>query len=206
MTNSQSKFRSGTTALLTLVVFAGIIAGVYLELDHAIQQGNQAHLHQRLILWTVLMSLPGVVTAFLLGFSVRLVTNPKTRWLLPSILVGAGVGITFRAVANKIQPAEQPHPHMPPLTAPKQHSPLAPAPSEPRTPLAPPETAELVEDYPPPPGARLVDAGEYRAQLAPAPAPGRKTPWSIREIFGLPMSKRSYKTTSMNSNDNHREL
>jgi hypothetical protein len=167
MTNSQSKFRSGITAFLTLVVFAGIIAGVYLDLDQAIQQRNAAHLHQRLILWTVLMTFPGVITAFLLGFSFRLVTNPKTRWLLPSILVGAGVGIAFRAVANKIQPAEQPQPHTPPLAAPKKH-----------TPLAPPETAELVEDYPPTQGARLVDASAYRAQLAPAP--GKKASWSIR--------------------------
>ena len=166
MTNSQSKFRSGITTFLTLVVFAGIIAGVYLDLDHAIQQRNAAHLRQRLILWTVLMTFPGVITAFLLGFSIRLVTNPKTRWLLPSILVGAGVGIAFRAVANKIQPAEQPQPHTPPLAAPKKH-----------TPLAPPETAELVEDYPPTQGARLVDAA-YRAQLAPPP--GKKTSWSIR--------------------------
>jgi hypothetical protein len=176
MTNSQSKFRSGITAFLTLVVFAGIVAGVYLDLDHAIQQGNAAHLRQRLILWIMLMTFPGVITAFLLGFSVRLVTNPKTRWLLPSILVGAGVGIAFRAVANKIQPAEQPQPHTPPLAAPKKHMPLAP-----------PETAELVENYPPPQGGRLVDASEYRAQLARAP--GRKTPWSIRELFRLPISK-----------------
>ena len=106
MTNVQSKFRSVIAAFLSLIVFAAIIVGVYLDLDHAIKDGNQAQLQHRLILLTVLMSLPGVIIAFLLGLSVRLVTNPKTRWLLPSILVGAGVGITFRAVANKVQ-AEQ---------------------------------------------------------------------------------------------------
>ena len=102
MTNIQSKFRSVIAAFLSLIVFAAIIVGVY----HAIKTGNQAQLQYRLILLTVLMSLPGVIIAFLLGLSVRLVTNPKTRWLLPSILVGAGVGITFRAVANKVH-AEQ---------------------------------------------------------------------------------------------------
>jgi hypothetical protein len=127
MTNSQSKFRSGTTAFLTLVVFAGIIAGVYLDLDHAIQQGDQAHLHERLILWTVLISLPGVITAFLLGFSVRLVTNPKTRWLVPSILAGAGAGIAFRAVANKVEANAA---QKPPI----------------RVPLPPPEGATAVEE------------------------------------------------------------
>ena len=61
MTNSQSKFRSGITAFLTLVVFAGMV-GVYLDLDRAIQQGNVAHLRQRLILWIVLMSFPSMIT------------------------------------------------------------------------------------------------------------------------------------------------
>jgi hypothetical protein len=136
MTNSQSKFRSGTTAFLTLVVFAGIIAGVYLDLDHAIQQGNEAHLHQRLILWTVLMSLPGVITAFLLGFSVRLVTNPKTRWLLPSILAGAGAGIAFRAVANKVEANGA---QKPPIRVP-----LAPASG--KVPLPPPKGAAAVQE------------------------------------------------------------
>src|SRR5262245_37490661 len=106
MTNVQSKFRSVIAALLSLIVFAAIIVGVYLDLDRAIKNGDQAQLEHRLILMTVLISLPAVIIAFLLGLSVRLVTNPKTRWLLPSILVGAGVGITFRAVANKVR-AEQ---------------------------------------------------------------------------------------------------
>jgi small-conductance mechanosensitive channel len=108
MTNVQSKFRSVIAAFLSLIVFAAIVVGVYLDLDHAIKNGNQDQLQHRLILLTVLMSLPGVIIAFLLGLSVRLVTNPKTRWLVPSILVGAGVGITVRAVANKVQ-AEQEH-------------------------------------------------------------------------------------------------
>ena len=106
MTNVQSKFRSMIAAFLSLIVFAAIIVGVYLDLDHAINNGDHAQLQHRLILLTVLMSLPGVIIAFLLGLSVRLVTNPKTRWLLTSILVGAGAGITFRAVANKVR-AEQ---------------------------------------------------------------------------------------------------
>jgi hypothetical protein len=106
MTNAQSKFRSLIAAFLSLIIFAAIIVGVYLDVDHVIKTGNQAQLQYRLILLTVLMSFPGVIIAFLLGLSVRLVTNPKTRWLVPSILVGAGVGITFRAVANKVH-AEQ---------------------------------------------------------------------------------------------------
>jgi hypothetical protein len=127
MTNSQSKFRSVVAAFLSLIVFAAIIAGVYLDLNHTINYGNHAQLQHRLILLTVLMSLPGVITAFLLGFSVRLVTNPKTRWLVPSILVGAGVGITFRAVANKVQLAEKPRIRVPLVAAsPKQAEPLAP--------------------------------------------------------------------------------
>ena len=60
------------------------------------------------------MSLPGVIIAFLLGLSVRLVTNPKTRWLLPSILVGAGVGITFRAVASKVRAEQEQRAALPP--------------------------------------------------------------------------------------------
>ena len=114
MTNVQSKFRSVIAALLSLIVFAAIIVGVYLDVDHAIKNGNQVKLEHRLILLTVLMSLPGVVIAFLLGLSVRLVTNPKTRWLLPSILVGAGVGITVRAVANKVQAEQEQRAALPP--------------------------------------------------------------------------------------------
>jgi hypothetical protein len=114
MTNVQSKFRSVIAAFLSLIVFAAIILGVYLDLDHAIKNGDQAQLQHRLILLTVLMSLPGVIIAFLLGLSVRLVTNPKTRWLLPSILVGAGVGITVRAVANKVQAEQEQRAALPP--------------------------------------------------------------------------------------------
>ena len=114
MTNVQSKFRSVIAAFLSLIVFAAIIAGVYLDLDHAIKDGNQAQLQQRLILMTVLMSLPGLIIAFLLGLSVRLVTNPKTKWLLPSILVGAGAGITFRAVANKVWTEHEQRAALPP--------------------------------------------------------------------------------------------
>ena len=114
MTNVQSKFRSVIAAFLSLIVFAAIIVGVYLDLDHAIKDGDQAQLQHRLILLTVLMSLPGVIIAFLLGLSVRLVTNPKTRWLLPSILVGAGVGITVRAVANKVQAEQEQRAALPP--------------------------------------------------------------------------------------------
>jgi hypothetical protein len=129
MTNFQSKFRSVLAGFLSLIVFAAIIAGVCLDLERAIKHGNQAQLQHRLILLTVLMSLPGVIIAFLLGLSVRLVTNPKTSWLLPSILVGAGVGITFRAVANKVEAnaAEKPRIRVP-LAAgsPKQAELLAP--------------------------------------------------------------------------------
>ena len=114
MTNVQSKFRSVIAAFLSLIVFAAIIVGVYLDIDHAIKDGNQVQLQHRLILLTVLMSLPGVIIAFLLGLSVRLVTNPKTRWLLPSILVGAGVGITVRAVANKVQAEQEQRAALPP--------------------------------------------------------------------------------------------
>jgi uncharacterized membrane protein YidH (DUF202 family) len=114
MTNVQSKFRSVIAAFLSLIVFAAIIVGVYFDLDHAIRNGNQDQLQHRLILLTVLMSLPGVIIAFLLGLSVRLVTNPKTRWLLPSILVGAGVGITVRAVANKVQAEQEQRAALPP--------------------------------------------------------------------------------------------
>jgi hypothetical protein len=103
MTNFQSKFRSVLAGFLSLIVFAAIMVGIYLDADHTIQARDQAGLQQRLIVLTVLMSLPGVIIAFLLGFTVRVATNPKTRWLIPSILVGAGVGITFRAVANKVE-------------------------------------------------------------------------------------------------------
>ena len=101
-------------------------------------KGTKAQLQHLLILLIVLMSLPGVIIAFLLGLSVRLVTNPKTRWLLPSILVGAGVGITFRAVANKVQSSEKPRVRVPLVAAsPKQAEPLPPpkeaiAPDEPK--------------------------------------------------------------------------
>ena len=115
MTNAQSKVRSVIAAFLSLIVFAAIIAGVYLDVDHAIKNGNQAQLQQRLILLTVLMSFPGVITAFLLGLSVRLVTNPKTRWLVPSILVGAGAGITLRAVANKVHSEQERRAALPPF-------------------------------------------------------------------------------------------
>jgi hypothetical protein len=129
-------------AFLSLIVCAAIIAGVYLDLDHAIKDGNQAQLQYRLILLTVLMSFPGVIIAFLLGFSVRLVTNPKTNWLLPSILVGAGVGITFRAVANKIQSAEKPRIRVAlPSASPKQAEPLPP--SKEATALDEPKTAPI---------------------------------------------------------------
>jgi hypothetical protein len=114
MTNAQSKFRSAVAGFLSLIVFAAIIGGVYLDLDHAIKNGNQARLQQRLILMAVLMSLPGLIIAFLLGLSVRLVTNPKTRWLLPSILVGAGAGITFQAVANKVRAEQEQRAALPP--------------------------------------------------------------------------------------------
>ena len=114
MTNVQSKFRSVTAAFLSLIVFAAIIVGVYLDLDHAIKDGNQAQLQHRLILMTVLISLPAVIIAFLLGLSVRLVTNPKTKWLLPSILLGAGAGITFRAVANKVWTEHEQRAALPP--------------------------------------------------------------------------------------------
>jgi hypothetical protein len=114
MTNVQSKFRSVIAVFLSLIIFAAIIVGVYLDLDNAIKNGNQAQLQQRLIILTVLMSLPGVIIAFLLGLSVRLVTSPKTRWLLPSILVGAGAGITFRAVANKVHAEQEQRAALPP--------------------------------------------------------------------------------------------
>jgi hypothetical protein len=128
MTNFQSKLRSVIAGFLSLIVFAGIIAGVYLYLEHAIEQGDQAQLQHLLILLIALMCLPGVIIAFLLGLSVRLVTNPKTRWLVPSIIVGLGVGITFRAVANKVQSAEKPRIRVPLVAAsPKQAEPLPPS-------------------------------------------------------------------------------
>src|SRR5215468_6674648 len=121
MTNVQSKLRSVIAAFLSLIVFAAIIVGVYLDLDHAIKNGNQDQLQHRLILLTVLMSLPGVIIAFLLGLSVRLVTNPKTKWLLPSILVGAGAGVTFRVLANKVRAEQEQRATLPP---PKRAIPL----------------------------------------------------------------------------------
>jgi hypothetical protein len=127
MTNFQSKLRSVIAAFLSLIVFAAITAGVYLDLDHAIKTGSQDQLQHRLILLTVLMSLPGVIIAFLLGFTVRVATNPKTRWLIPSILVGAGVGITFRAVANKVQAeGEKPRIRVPLAAGKAEQGPLPP--------------------------------------------------------------------------------
>ncbi|PWT78347.1 MAG: hypothetical protein C5B58_15405 [Acidobacteria bacterium] len=84
----------------------------------------------------MLISLPGVITAFLLGFSVRLVTNPKTRWLLPSILAGAGAGIAFRAVANKVEAnaAQKPRIRVPLVSA------------SGKAPLPPPKGATAVEE------------------------------------------------------------
>jgi hypothetical protein len=46
MTNAQSKVRSVIAAFLSLIVFAAIIVGVYLDVDHAIKNGNQAQLQQ----------------------------------------------------------------------------------------------------------------------------------------------------------------
>jgi hypothetical protein len=167
MTNSQSVFRSVLAAFLSLIVCAAIIVGVYLDLDHAIKDGNQAQLQYRLILLTVLMSLPGVIIAFLLGFSVRLVTNPKTRWLLPSILVGAGVGITFRAVANKIQSAEKPRSRVPlPSGSPRQAEPLPPS----------SETIALDEPKAAPTGA----VKEFKGSLAEA---GQKPRIRLKQVF-----------------------
>jgi hypothetical protein len=129
MTNFQSKLRSVLAGFLSLIVFAAIVVWIYLDVDHTIQARDQAGLELRLIILTVLISLPGVITAFILGFTVRVATNPKTRWLIPSILVGAGVGITFRAVANKVEAnaAQKPRIRVP-LAAgsPKQAGLLAP--------------------------------------------------------------------------------
>ena len=47
MTNSQSVFRSVVAAFLSLIICAAIIVGVYLDLDHAIKDGNQAQLQYR---------------------------------------------------------------------------------------------------------------------------------------------------------------
>jgi hypothetical protein len=167
MTNSQSVFRSVLAAFLSLIVCAAIIVGVYLDLDHAIKEGNQAQLQYRLILLTVLMSLPGVIIAFLLGFSVRLVTNPKTRWLLPSILVGAGAGITLRAVANKIQSAEKPRIRVPLPSSSKQSEPLPPA----------RETIALDEPKAAPTGGALK---EFKGSLAEA---GQKPRIRLKQVF-----------------------
>jgi hypothetical protein len=164
MTNFQSKLRSVIAAFLSLIVFAAITAGVYLDLDHAIKTGSQDQLQHRLILLTVLMSLPGVIIAFLLGFTVRVATNPKTRWLIPSILVGAGVGITFRAVANKVQTEAQ---------KPRIRVPLAAGKAEPR-PLPPPKGAIPLDEPKAPrlkdfvPAATPNDSGskEFKADLA----------------------------------------
>ena len=41
MTNSQSKFRSVLAGLLSLIVFAAIIVGIYLDLDRTIQAGTK---------------------------------------------------------------------------------------------------------------------------------------------------------------------
>ena len=168
MTNSQSVFRSVLAAFLSLIVCAAIIVGVYLDLDHAIKEGNQAQLQYRLTLLTVLMSLPGVIIAFLLGFSVRLVTNPRTIWILPSILVGAGAGITLRAVANKIQSAEKPRIRVPlPSGSPNQAEPLPPA----------RETIALDGPKAAPTGGALK---EFKGSLAEA---GQKPRIRLKEVF-----------------------
>jgi hypothetical protein len=166
MTNFQSAFRSVLAAFLSLIVCAAIIVGVYLDLDHAIKEGNQDQLQHRLILLTVLMSLPGVIIAFLLGFSVRLVTNPKTRWILPSILVGAGAGITFRAVANKIQSAEKPRIRVPLPSLSKQAEPL------------PPSRNAIALDEP-----KAVPTGAIKEFKDSSPEPGQKPRIRLKEVF-----------------------
>ena len=103
MTSNKSKFSSVIAAVLLLIVYCAIIAWIYSDLSHVIKHGTHAQMQHRLVFLTVLMLLPGLLAAFLLGFSVRLVTNPSTRWILPSVLVGAGAGIALRSVANKIQ-------------------------------------------------------------------------------------------------------
>ena len=181
MTNSQSKFRSVVAGFLSLIIFAAIIAGVYLDLQHVIQHGNPAQLQNRLIVLTVLMSLPGVIIAFLLGFTVRVATNPKTRWLIPSILVGAGVGITFRAVANKVEADAAQKPRI--------RVPLVPASS--KVPLPPPKGATAVEEPVVHPAVRLKDVvverkpdpiGHLLLKERVLPANGQP-PQSRRDLF-----------------------
>ena len=110
----------------------------------------------------------------------RLVTNPKTRWILPSILVGAGAGITLRAVANKIQSAEKPRIRVPLLSSPKQTEPLPPA----------RETIALDEPKAAPTGA----VKEFKGSLA---EPGEKSRIRLKQLVST-LKNSAY-------HDNHRE-
>jgi hypothetical protein len=114
MTSNKSKFSSVIAAVLLLIIYCAIIAWIYSDLSHVIKHGTHAQMQHRLVFLTVLMLLPGLLVAFLLGFPVRLVTNPSTRWILPSVLVGAGAGIALRSVANKIQTEQARRPTLAP--------------------------------------------------------------------------------------------
>ena len=106
-----------------------------------IKHGTHAQMQHRLVFLAALMVLPGLLAAFLLGFSVRLVTNPRTRWILPSVLVGAGAGIALRSVANKIQTEQARRPTL--ASPPKANS------------LEPPARAIPLDDH-----RQLVPAAE----------------------------------------------
>ena len=151
MTSNKSKFSSVIAAVLLLIVYCSIIAWVYSDLSHVIKHGTRAQMQRRLVFLTVLMVLPGLLVAFLLGFSVRLVTNPSTRWILPSVLVGVGAGIALRSVANKIQTEQVRRPALaPPPNANRLEPPAGAIPLDHRR--QPEPAAEL-------PGTQAMKAG-----------------------------------------------
>jgi hypothetical protein len=73
------------------------------DLHRLIYAGDSKGFDFHLLLISIVCAIPGVVLAFLLGYFVRLGTNPKTNWILPSIALGAGAAIVTRTVVNKVQ-------------------------------------------------------------------------------------------------------
>lgn len=103
MTNLKSRFTALTASGLILVALGAVIALIHWDLHRLIYAGDSKGFDFHLLLISIVCAIPGVVLAFLLGYFVRLGTNPKTNWILPSIVVGAGAAIVTRTVVNKVQ-------------------------------------------------------------------------------------------------------
>lgn len=100
-----------------------------------------------------------------MGFTVRVATNPKTRWLIPSILVGAGAGIAFRAVANKVEAnaAQKPRIRVPLAAGKAEQHPLPPPKGA--IPLDKPKAPRL-KDFVPAATPKDFGPKQFKADLA----------------------------------------